>query len=156
RWTVARNLACFLDLLAAGCVDLTDLIDTRLEFPRDENRYADLVSGKTKSLGAVFRYSRNEPTRSNSRPPAARKPRNGTLRVVLSGGGPFPRSTLLPDLAAIPSVSLAVICSGAPEQAAVLKNQYGFERCSSQAEEVLGAGDIDAVVIANRHSEHAA
>src|SRR5207249_9764464 len=51
--------------------------------------------------------------------------------------------------------SLAVLCSGASEQAAVLQKQYGFERCSAQAEDVLAAGDVDAVVIANRHSDHA-
>jgi predicted dehydrogenase len=73
----------------------------------------------------------------------------------LIGAGTFARSTLLPELAAIPSVSLAVICSGAPEQATLLQKQYGFERCSAQAEDALTAGDVDAVVIANRHSDHA-
>src|SRR5882672_4759455 len=42
RWTMARNLSCFLDLLATGRVDLADFIDTRLEFPGDQDRYADL------------------------------------------------------------------------------------------------------------------
>jgi predicted dehydrogenase len=63
---------------------------------------------------------------------------------------------LLPELASIPSVRLTAICSSTPEQAAMLRKQYGFERGSTQAEEVLSAGDIDAVVIANRHSSHAA
>lgn len=155
RWTAARNLTCFLDLLAAGCVDLTEFIDTRLEFPADEERYADLVSGKLKSFGAVFRYSGYEPQTCYSRPAVRSVPRHGRLRVALIGAGTFARSTLLPELAAIPSVSLALICSGAPEQAAILQKQYGFERCSAQPEEVLASGDIDAVVIANRHNDHA-
>src|SRR5205085_10029401 len=41
-------------------------------------------------------------------------------------------------------------------QAAVLQKQYAFERCSAQAEEVLEAVDVDAVLISNRHSAHAA
>jgi len=168
RWTVARNLGCFLDLLAAGSVDLSDFIDTWLEFPRDEDRYADLVSGKVRSSGAVFRYSPeragvrrqlvesgNAPGRSFSYQPGARLPGNGRLRIGLIGAGTFSRSTLLPELAAIKSVSLTAICSSAPEQAVLLQKQYGFERSFTQPEELLAGADIDAVVIANRHADHA-
>jgi predicted dehydrogenase/threonine dehydrogenase-like Zn-dependent dehydrogenase len=155
RWTVARNLACFLDLLAAGHLDLADFIDTRLEFPGDRDRYADLVNGKAKSFGAVFHYGRREPKRTYPRALLSQAPRSGKLRIALIGAGDFARSTLLPELSAIPSVSLTAICSGTPEQAAVLQKRYGFERCSTQAQEIVAAGDVDAVVISNRHSAHA-
>jgi predicted dehydrogenase len=55
----------------------------------------------------------------------------------------------------IPAAELRVIATGSPEQAAALQKTCGFARASSSTAGVIADPDVDAVVIANRHSSHA-
>jgi predicted dehydrogenase len=161
RWTAGRNMQCFLDLLAGGRVDLNEFIDVSLPFTGDEGGYADLVEGKRRAFGAVFRYG--EPAEPLARPVVAApripmratRPVGGKLRVALIGGGNFARSTLLPELAAISRVEFQTVCSSSPEQGAALQQQYRFANASCEPGEVLADSSVDAVVISNRHSAHA-
>ncbi|MBB1242827.1 bi-domain-containing oxidoreductase [Streptomyces durbertensis] len=56
RWTERRNLACFLDLLARGRVDVEPLISHTAAFEDAVETYRSLHDGGLKAVAVLFRY----------------------------------------------------------------------------------------------------
>lgn len=56
RWTERRNLACFLDLLARGRVDVEPLISHIAAFDDAVETYRSLKDGELKAVAVLFRY----------------------------------------------------------------------------------------------------
>ncbi|MHC0429161.1 bi-domain-containing oxidoreductase [Streptomyces sp. O3] len=56
RWTERRNLACFLDLLARGRVDVEPLVSHTADFADAVETYQGLKDGELKAVAVLFRY----------------------------------------------------------------------------------------------------
>ncbi|MFI9564993.1 bi-domain-containing oxidoreductase [Streptomyces rishiriensis] len=56
RWTERRNLACFLDLLARGRVDVEPLVSHVADFDDAVETYQSLKDGGLKAVAVLFRY----------------------------------------------------------------------------------------------------
>ena len=78
RWTERRNLASFLDLVAAGSVDVTTLIDGIHPIEEAEEVYRQLGDGSLKGIGFLLSYSEPDPSapleRTLQAPSAVRPP----------------------------------------------------------------------------------
>ena len=68
RWTERRNLASFLDLVAAGSVDVTTLIDGIHPIEEAEEVYRQLGDGSLKGIGFLLSYSGRIPRPPSSAP----------------------------------------------------------------------------------------
>lgn len=160
RWTVRRNMEAFLALLESCRIDLTDFVDLRIPFETGQSEYENLIGGRLRAFGPVFVYP-PPPGAADAVPcpkrtvAASGGAAPGTVRLAFIGAGAFARSTLLPELAKLRDLELAVVCSRSGEQAAELKTRYRFERASADAREAIADPGVNAVVIANRHSSHA-
>lgn len=154
RWTEQRNLQAFLDLVAAGRLDPTELTTHRYPIERASEAYAALSrTDGERPFGIILEYE-YEP---NQAPPTRARPHARTrgARIGLIGAGSFARSTLLPALRAV-DAELAVVASGGGLTAADVQRRFGFERAAASADEILGDDSVDAVVVATRHDTHAA
>jgi predicted dehydrogenase len=152
RWTEQRNIQAFLDLVAAGRLDPTTLTTHRFPVEQAEQAYAALSGGEPRAFGILLEYAYETPA---PRPAPSRRPsRKGAARIGLIGAGAFARRTLLPSLRDAGATLVAVASEGGLS-AADVANRFGFERAAA-ADEVLADETIDAVVIATRHSNHAA
>ncbi len=60
RWTERRNLACFLDLLARGAVDVGPLVSGVHPIGDAAQVYAGLREGSLRGIGFLFEYPRPE------------------------------------------------------------------------------------------------
>ncbi|MFJ6700075.1 bi-domain-containing oxidoreductase [Streptomyces sp. NPDC091272] len=60
RWTERRNLACFLDLLARGRLDVEPLVSRVADFEDAVETYRSLGSGELKAVAVLFRYAGQE------------------------------------------------------------------------------------------------
>ncbi|BCL27097.1 bi-domain-containing oxidoreductase [Streptomyces aurantiacus] len=56
RWTERRNLACFLDLLARGRVDVEPLVSHTADFGDAVETYQRLKDGDLKAVAVLFKY----------------------------------------------------------------------------------------------------
>jgi predicted dehydrogenase/threonine dehydrogenase-like Zn-dependent dehydrogenase len=156
RWTEQRNMQAFLELVAEGKVDPTELTTHRFPVEQAEEAYATLTSeSESRPFGIVLEYAYEE--RQVSVPTAAvrRTPRAGTIRVGLIGAGSFARRTLIPALKEEGAMLAAVATEGGLT-AADVASRFGFEQTAATGEDILADDSIDAVVIATRHSSHAA
>jgi len=162
RWTERRNLACFLDLVAGGQVNLDPLVSAVLPFDDAVGTYERIRTGQQGGVGMVFRYSANgaapqrpaavsPPTRTTARPLP-----QPVVRLGVIGAGNYATSMLLPHLRDRDDVRLVEVATATGLSATNAQRKFGFERCSTDRRALLADESIGAVLIATRHHAHAA
>ncbi len=160
RWTERRNMACFLDLVAEGRLDLEPLVSAVLPFEDAVGAYERIQRGEQGGVGLLFRYS---PNGSLQTPAGHLRPRPAA--PLRSTGGPSRRHRgrqLRHEHApAAPAATAAT--SGWSRwrlppglSATNAQRKFGFERCSTDYRGLLDDEAVDAVLIATRHHAHAA
>jgi predicted dehydrogenase/threonine dehydrogenase-like Zn-dependent dehydrogenase len=153
RWTERRNMQAFLDLVAAGRVAPSELTTHRFPIDDASEAYRVVVhpAEGQRAFGVLLTYDA-QPRRAA--PAAPRTPRTAKPGVAVIGAGAFARSTLVPALHG-GGAKLVAVASSRGLSAADVASRFGFER-AAPVDEILSDDDIDAVVIATRHSSHAA
>ncbi|WP_330348060.1 bi-domain-containing oxidoreductase [Streptomyces sp. NBC_00582] len=166
RWTERRNLACFLDLMARGKVDVEPLVSHVADFDDAVETYRRLKDGELKAVAVLFRYP--EPTEGaaeakapsvavpavKAKPSPARAART-PVRLAFVGAGNYATSMLLPHLARREGVELATVVTTTALSAANAQRKFGFAGATTDLDGVLGDKSIDAVFVVTRHSTHA-
>ncbi|OKI02344.1 oxidoreductase [Streptomyces sp. CB02923] len=163
RWTERRNLACFLDLLARGSVDVEPLISHTADFDDAVETYQRLKDGGLKAVAVLFRYPEHAGEAEvpavavpavNVRPGPAR-PAGTPVRLAFVGAGNYATSMLLPHLARRDGVTLSAVVTTTALSAANAQRKFGFAEATTDLDAVLGDPSIDAVFVVTRHSSHA-
>ncbi|WP_432192846.1 bi-domain-containing oxidoreductase [Streptomyces sp. bgisy027] len=163
RWTERRNLACFLDLVARGRVDVEPLISHIADFDDAVETYRSLQDGDLKAVAVLFRYPEHvdrsqapavavpavnvkpNPSRAVSRP----------VRLAFVGAGNYATSMLLPHLARRDGVELSTVVTTTALSGANAQRKFGFAEATTDLDAVLGDTSVDAVFVVTRHSSHA-
>ncbi|MGW3204048.1 bi-domain-containing oxidoreductase [Streptomyces sp. NPDC001135] len=165
RWTERRNLACFLDLLARGSVDVEPLISHVADFDDAVETYQSLKDGDLKAVAVLFRYPGQAP-RAEAEAPAVAVPAvnvkrsparaaTSPVRLAFVGAGNYATSMLLPHLAQRDGVELSTVVTTTALSAANAQRKFGFAEATTDLDAVLGDKSIDAVFVVTRHSSHA-
>ncbi|MHC5256282.1 bi-domain-containing oxidoreductase [Streptomyces sp. UC4497] len=163
RWTERRNLACFLDLLARGNVDVEPLITHVADFDDAVETYQRLKDGELKAVTALFRYAEQAPRAEapevsvpavTVRPGPVRAART-PVRLAFVGAGNYATSMLLPHLTGREGVELSTVVTTTALSAANAQRKFGFAEATTDLDAVLGDKSIDAVFVVTRHSSHA-
>lgn len=172
RWTERRNLACFLDLLARGRVDVEPLVSHIADFDDAVETYQSLKDGDLKAVAVLFRYPgpvEHTAEAGEAEAPAMAVPavrRNGgvsaparaaktPVRLAFVGAGNYATSMLLPHLAQRDGVELSTVVTTTALSAANAQRKFGFAEATTDLDAVLGDKSIDAVFVVTRHSSHA-
>ncbi len=160
RWTEGRNLEAFLELLAAGRLDVARLTTHR--FPLEEGAGAyRLITGETGEpyLGVLLEYDAAREIRRGASSSSSVDERSGgaapsVVRVGLIGAGGYATGVLVPQFKAA-GASLRSVASASGVSAVNAGRRFGFERVAEGAEEVLADAGVNLVVVATRHDTHA-
>lgn len=157
RWTENRNMEAFLDLLASDKIRLAPLVSHQFPIEQAESAYA-LLTGETKEpyIGILLSYDETRPQPTSvavETKRAARK--DGTIRFGIIGAGQFAQGILLPRLKAVSGVAFDSVVTGQGLTALSVARKYNAKACTSDYREVLASVDVDAVLIATRHHQHA-
>ncbi|MFE5022841.1 bi-domain-containing oxidoreductase [Streptomyces sp. NPDC056656] len=169
RWTERRNLACFLDLLARGSVDVEPLVSHIAGFDDAVETYQRLKDGDLKAVAVLFRYPGRPDRAAEAEAPAVAVPavrRSGgastparsakaPVRLAFVGAGNYATSMLLPHLAQRDGVELSTVVTTTALSAANAKRKFGFAEATTDLDAVLGDKSVDAVCVVTRHSSHA-
>ena len=158
RWTERRNMACFLDLVAEGRLNLEPLVSAVLPFEDAVGAYERIQRGEQGGVGLLFRYSTNGSAQRRLAIPApsSRRARRPVVRLGVIGAGNYATSMLLPHLHDRADVRLVEVATATGLSATNAQHRFGFERCSTDHRGLLADEAVDAVVIATRHHAHAA
>jgi predicted dehydrogenase/threonine dehydrogenase-like Zn-dependent dehydrogenase len=166
RWTERRNLACFLDLLAEGSVDVSALVSGIHPVEDAASVYDELSSGALSGVGFLLSYGdpaageRIERTITAGPAEAARpaRPRHsttGALRVGFIGAGNYATSMLLPHLRDDARVDLVSVATTTSLSGLNAQRKFGFTTMSTDVDAVLDDDTLDAIFVVTRHNSHA-
>jgi polar amino acid transport system substrate-binding protein len=153
RWTERRNMEAFLDLLAAGQIDVTSLLERRYAIEEGAKAYDYLKNGQ---YTAILEYGGGSTVlRRNLPAVVAARPRIGDeVRVGCIGAGSFASSVIFPSLASIKGVRLQSVGTVSGASAASAQRAFKF-RTTEQPSELLYDPNVDTVFILTRHATHA-
>ncbi len=158
RWTETRNMAAFLQLLAARKVDVKPLITHRFPIERAQQAYEVIMGRATQPfLGVLIQYaSDSEPVQriDLSRHAAFVVP-SRAVAVGMLGAGGFATNTLLPILKKSADTVLLGICAATGYRSQHAGNKLGFKYCTTREDEIFQDEQVNTVVIATRHHLHA-
>jgi predicted dehydrogenase/threonine dehydrogenase-like Zn-dependent dehydrogenase len=165
RWTERRNMAAFLQLLAAKKINVEKMI-THV-FPIEEAIKAyEIVMGKTgdKCLAMLLEY-KNTLNGTGAEAPVIRlnSPKDGHIIVDkrnqfgigFIGAGNFAQNYLLPAIRSSNGSQLIGVATATGLNAKSVAKRFGFKFCTTDPEEILQDPDIHCVFIATRHNLHA-
>lgn len=166
RWTERRNLACFLDLLAEGSVDVTPLISGVHPVEEAADVYSRLGAGSLHGIGFLLSYGDpsdpsplpqtiSQPSPRRSASSTVRLPSSAAVRLGFIGAGNYATSMLLPHLRANPAVELAAVATTKALSGLNAQRKFGFTTMTTDVEAVLDDKTLDAVFIVTRHHSHA-
>jgi predicted dehydrogenase/threonine dehydrogenase-like Zn-dependent dehydrogenase len=157
RWTEQRNFEAMLQLIASRSVQLGGLVSHRFVIDDAAKAY-DVVGGSEPSLGIVLTYPSAASPESAARtlavsmasPPAAATGSG----VSFIGAGNYAAAVLVPAFGAA-GARLRTVASAGGVTSVHLARKFGFERATTDVEELLADAESGAVVIATRHDSHA-
>jgi predicted dehydrogenase/threonine dehydrogenase-like Zn-dependent dehydrogenase len=155
RWTERRNMSAVVDLIAQGRLDLESIISSVHPFADAEQIYEAIGHGSQNGIGILFSYQApNAPAKTveRSTPP----PPAGKVSLGVIGAGNYASSMLLPILAKDKRVALTCIATKSGMSAANAARKFSIGRTGTDAADIVGASDVNAVLIATRHASHAA
>ncbi len=168
RWTQNRNMSSYLDLVASGGVDVARLVDLVVPLDAATEAYETLAQSERPPMGVIIEYSpqadvqlhgqhtidKRESTRINIR--GARKQRGNKVGCALVGVGGFGVSMLVPQMDKRGDVfQLKAVCSRDPVRGGNFARERSIPALVTEFDAVLADEEIELVVIATRHHEHA-
>ena len=166
RWTERRNLACFLELLVDGSVDVASLISGIHPIEEAADVYGRLRAGSLQGVGFLLSYSDQPDSSSLSRTlqlPAQpgikassphRRPA-GRARLGFIGAGNYATSMLLPHLRDSSQAELVSVATTKALSGLNAQRKFGFTTLTTNVETVLDDDSLNAVFIVTRHHSHA-
>ena len=158
RWTEGRNIEAFLDLLAAGRIDVEPLVTHRFLID-DASKAYQLISGKTHEnyLAVILEYRTEGEVgrRIENRSATTRSAKSaGRVGLGLIGAGGYAQKILLPNFKTA-GAEFCSIASASGVSARDVGTKYGFKRFLSDARSVIDDDEANLIVIATRHGSHA-
>ncbi len=156
RWTERRNMQEFARLLAEKKIDTKAITTHTFPIECAEEAYS-IIAGEKKEryLGMVLTYPSSitnyelRITKENGTPSSTL----AGINVGFIGAGNFAQGFLLPTLKE--NAKLVAVANQSGASAEDAKSKFGFERTTTNANEVIDASDINTIFIATRHGEHA-
>jgi predicted dehydrogenase/threonine dehydrogenase-like Zn-dependent dehydrogenase len=166
RWTERRNMEAFLELVSAGRIDLDALTTHTFPIEDAEAAYTLISENKEPFLGILLSYPEapNLSRRVDLKPLPSQPPiqnpkskiQNSTVGLGMVGAGNFARGVLLPALAAVPGIERVGIVTATGVSGRAAGERFDFSYCATDFDALLADTAVQAVVIATRHSQHAA
>jgi predicted dehydrogenase/threonine dehydrogenase-like Zn-dependent dehydrogenase len=155
RWTEKRNMEAFLDLLAAGMLNVEPLLEHRFPVEEGGKAYAALETGIYTGIIDYHAPPDSQiPDECYVAPRPAQRPM-GKLRVGCVGAGGFARGVTFPHLCASSELILESVATSSGVTAESARKLFGF-RIAQTPSELLSDPNVDATFILTRHDSHAA
>jgi predicted dehydrogenase/threonine dehydrogenase-like Zn-dependent dehydrogenase len=159
RWTENRNMGEYLALIAEGRVSVAPMV-TRTE-PIDAAGAAyQALEQDPSNLVALLEYAERPLADLTSRTlsmPSHTATHGGAVRIGVCGAGSFAKGMHLPNIANMRGLfSVRSIMSRTGHNAMSVAKQFDAAIATTSLDEQLADAELDAVLIASRHDEHAA
>ncbi|EPR37135.1 oxidoreductase domain protein [Desulfovibrio sp. X2] len=158
RWTIKRNMQAFLEQIAAGRLSIDKLIDREVDVTQAPAAYKELAEAEGPlPLGVLLRY----PSQAEEDEPVItlrghRPLTDAPVKYALVGAGAFGTSMLAPQMARHPKIfQQAGVVSADAVRGGNYARAQGVPYLGSDPAAMAAREDIDLLVVATRHDQHA-
>lgn len=153
RWTEQRNMMSILQLLKDKKLFLSKLITHEFDFADSEKAFIDIKEGKEDYLGVILKYANDidTETRTVKIKPVISKQDEVNLGVI--GAGNYASTMLMPFLK--DKANLVGIATATGINAKDKAAKFGFSYATTDYHEMLSDTNINTILIATRHNQHA-
>ena len=151
RWTEARNIEAYLDLVASGRVRVDDLVTHVFTVDQAEEAYRTIGSDD-RALAVQFSYDL-DPTAAPERITLKQRTGGGSGSAGMIGAGNFAKATFIPALKKSGWPDLAAITSSGGLTARHFAERHGVAQVAASVDDLLSM-DLDTVFILSRHDSH--
>lgn len=155
RWTENRNMEEYLRLLSEKKISIAPLIDSVFPIENAADGYKHLSESEPRPLLVLLSYPPSAIQQKVIANPGAPKSKPGQIRLAVIGAGGFAKEMHLPNLQSLKEFSLRAIVSKSGHNAKGVAKQFEANYATTDYKEVLHDPEVDAVLIATRHSLHA-
>jgi polar amino acid transport system substrate-binding protein len=150
RWTEKRNMQAFIELIESGKVDLSKIITHTFNLNDAPKAYDIILNHTEKYSGMVLAYNNDINLEKTVSINSAVTSGKGNVGFI--GAGSFAQNMLLPNVSKISNM-VGVATSHGNTSFYVAK-KFGFNKATTDYNEILNNKDIDTVFIATRHNSH--
>jgi predicted dehydrogenase/threonine dehydrogenase-like Zn-dependent dehydrogenase len=154
RWTEQRNMMSVLQLLKDNKINFSKLITHEFNFNDSEKVFMDIKEAKEEYLGVVLKYDGNIENITRKIPiqnSSARK--SGQVKIGAIGAGNYASTMLLPFLKG--NADLIGMATATGINATDKARKFGFSYATTDYKEMLLDENINTILIATRHNQHA-
>ncbi len=162
RWTENRNMEEILRLMSVGKVNVRSLISHEFDLEDAPAAYKTIMGNGGGSLAVVLKYKASEAEDAIAAYHPSRKIAvnsssldKNDVRFAIVGAGNLAKWAHLPALKKIDGARLHAVLSNNGARGKSYAKRFGASYATSDYDELLQDGDIDAVIIASRHKDHA-
>ena len=162
RWTENRNMEECLRLMSVGKVNVKPLISHEYNLEDAPKAYDTIMNNGGSSLAVVLKYPINDQTNALEAFQPMRKivlssepVKKDEIKFALVGAGNLAKWAHLPALQKIAGAKLHAVHSNSGARGKSYAMRFNANYTTSDYEQILNDKDIDAVIIATRHNQHA-
>jgi predicted dehydrogenase/threonine dehydrogenase-like Zn-dependent dehydrogenase len=154
RWTEQRNMMSVLQLLKDKKLNFLKLITHEYDFYESEKVFPEIKEGKEDYLGVILKYGAEvDLKRKTIISQGGAKSGANQLKAGMIGAGNYASTMLLPFLKG--KADLIGIATATGINAQDKAKKFGFRYATTDYKEMLSDADINTVLIATRHNQHA-
>lgn len=159
RWTENRNMSAYLDLVAAGKINLSPLTETEYGIGDAPAAYDTLKNNNNRILAAVLSCGelteKSPPSKRLIKLVTRRTATTGKAGVGIIGAGAFARGVHLPNILKLSdNLYLKGVASNDGVKAKETAAKFGASIATTDYKEILADSGIDMVLISTRHDSH--
>lgn len=158
RWTEQRNMQAYLDLLAAGKLNIEPLITH--EFPLDQAKEAyDMILAKEEHFcGVLLKYDAEREVQGTVYSELAQSTKDNVhsahpVKAGFIGAGSFAQNMILPNMNDV--VEFVGISTRRGNTSRYIMDKYGFKYATDDTSKVISDPEVNSVFIMTRHDTHA-
>jgi predicted dehydrogenase/threonine dehydrogenase-like Zn-dependent dehydrogenase len=153
RWTEKRNLDEFVRLVATGAIQLESLIGGVFDIDDAQRAFDAIRSRELPGIAALIRYSTEVDT-ARTLDVMPRRQVSGDVGIALIGCGNHVLGKHLPNLQAMPGVTIRGIASATGKNATMVAARVGATAVTTDIDELVADPGADAVMICSAQPEH--
>ena len=163
RWTENRNMEAYLQLLVDGNICVNSLVSKIYDIKDASAAYQTLKpENSSKPLMVLLHYPKTDtPEKTDTKcllysESLIERGKDGIVRIGMIGAGGFSKATLLPALKDLKGMyKINAICARTGHVAKNVATQFGAGYATTDVQDIILDGSLDAVLVATRHDSHA-
>ena len=157
RWTERRNMDAFQELIASKRIDIGYLTTHIFKLHDAPEAYEMILQKSEPFAGILIEYDPAKVIRKDEIIIHGKQSARNTHPLVsigFIGAGSYAQGFLLPNIRRSQQVVLKGVITRTPTGSRSVADRFGFQFCTSKAEDILDNGEINTVFIATRHDSH--